>query len=245
VERHAVLGLVAVVVLAVVHVGAERMRFVQGPPRSRALSAGGGISVAYVFVHLLPEIAEGQHALAETAEGLLPFLERHAHLLALLGLSLFYGLERGAVVSRRRHGGGEGSAEAGFFGLHLAAFALYNALIGYLLVLRAGEREVADLVLFTVALGVHLVVNDAGLRGHHQHKYDHVGRWILAGALLVGWGVGAVTTVSEAALAALVALLGGAVVLNVLKEELPAERESRFWAFALGAGGYTVLLLLV
>jgi hypothetical protein len=31
--------------------------------------------------------------------------------------------------------------------------------------------------------------------------------------------------------------------MNVLKEELPEERESRFWAFALGAALYTMLLL--
>ena len=31
--------------------------------------------------------------------------------------------------------------------------------------------------------------------------------------------------------------------MNVLKEELPEERESRFWSFALGAAFYTVILL--
>ena len=34
------------------------------------------------------------------------------------------------------------------------------------------------------------------------------------------------------------------MVLNVLKEELPENRESRFWAFALGATLYSPLLLL-
>ena len=33
-------------------------------------------------------------------------------------------------------------------------------------------------------------------------------------------------------------------MLNVLKEELPAERQSRFWAFLAGVSLYTVLLLL-
>ena len=31
--------------------------------------------------------------------------------------------------------------------------------------------------------------------------------------------------------------------MNVLKEELPEERESRFWAFAAGAALYSVVLL--
>lgn len=33
------------------------------------------------------------------------------------------------------------------------------------------------------------------------------------------------------------------VLLNVLKEELPEQRESRYWVFALGAIGYALLLL--
>lgn len=45
------------------------------------------------------------------------------------------------------------------------------------------------------------------------------------------------------ALAALFAFLAGGVILNVLKEELPEERESRFSAFAGGALLYAALLL--
>lgn len=51
------------------------------------------------------------------------------------------------------------------------------------------------------------------------------------------------TELGEAALALLFAFLAGGVVLNVLKEELPEERESRFGAFALGLAAYAALLL--
>ena len=56
--------------------------------------------------------------------------------------------------------------------------------------------------------------------------------------------MGVAGDVSEAALAVLFAFLAGGVVLNVLKEELPEERQSRFWAFALGASAYAAILLL-
>jgi zinc transporter ZupT len=56
--------------------------------------------------------------------------------------------------------------------------------------------------------------------------------------------VGLSFEVSEAALAVLFAFLAGGVIMNVLKEELPEERESRFWAFALGAALYSVVLLV-
>ncbi len=42
----------------------------------------------------------------------------------------------------------------------------------------------------------------------------------------------------------LTAFLAGGIILNVLKEELPEERESRFGAFFVGSLLYSVLLLL-
>ena len=44
--------------LAAIHLFSGRLRFVRVIPRSRWLSAASGISVAYVFVHLLPDLAE-------------------------------------------------------------------------------------------------------------------------------------------------------------------------------------------
>ena len=43
----------------------NRLRFLEVTPSSVWLSIFGGIPVAYVFVHLLPELAEGQETIAE------------------------------------------------------------------------------------------------------------------------------------------------------------------------------------
>lgn len=56
---------------------------------------------------------------------------------------------------------------------------------------------------------------------------------------MIGYG----TEIHQAAIAVLFAFLAGGVILNVLKEELPEERKSCFWAFAVGVGAYTLLLL--
>lgn len=57
--------------------------------------------------------------------------------------------------------------------------------------------------------------------------------------------IGAVFEVREALIAVLVAFLAGGVILNVIKEELPKESESRWRVFAVGVVGYTIVLLLV
>ena len=46
--------------LALIHLGASRFSLATAEPRSRWLSLAGGASVAYVFVHILPELKKGQ-----------------------------------------------------------------------------------------------------------------------------------------------------------------------------------------
>ncbi len=66
---------------------------------------------------------------------------------------------------------------------------------------------------------------------------------MISAAILLGWAFGLLVEVPEFAIAMITAFLAGGIVLNVLKEELPEERESRFWAFALGAALYATILL--
>lgn len=230
--------------LALVHLFAGRLTFLDQTPRSRWLSFSSGVSVAYVFVHILPDLGAAQVTLQKSLNSKLVFIEHHVYLIALIGVAVFYGLERAATLSRqqnRREGKGDVTSIEVFW-LHMISFAIYNALIGYLLLHRE-VPGITSLLLFAIAMALHFVVNDYGLRENHKRIYDHIGRWILAAAITLGWVVGSHTKISQAAIAVLFAFLAGGVVLNVLKEELPEERESRFWAFVLGAGGYAALLL--
>lgn len=184
--------------------------------------------------------------LSESAEGILPFLDRHAYLVVLAGLAVFFGLEHLAVRSRSSHSRQQADeTPPGVFAVSVASFGVYNALVGYLLIRRADEQPAADLALFATALGVHFVVNDFGLREHHKRRYQHVGRWLLSASILVGWATGALVEVSAASVGLILSFLAGGVILNVLKEELPEERQSRLLPLVGGMVGYTALLLAV
>lgn len=246
------IGIIAVIALALVHVVTPSLKFLHGTPRSAWLSAAGGVSVAYVFVHLLPELAAGQRLIGAVTSGE-AFAERHVYLIALVGLVIFYGLDRLAKSSRSRRSigtvrAGRDSDPGGVatspnvFWIHIGSFAIYNALIGYLLLHRE-EITIRSTLLFTVAMALHFVVTDYGLVDDHKAVYLSRGRWVLVAAVVAGLGLGYVTEISEAAIAVLVAFLAGGVILNVLKEEVPSERQSRFWAFALGTAGYAGVLL--
>ena len=229
------------VVLSAIHVGAARLRFLDVIPRSRWLSIAGGISVAYVVVHLLPELAEYQEHVGEAVSGVVVTLERHVYLVALLGLVAFYGVER---LSRSAHGGSEEAPVSGSVAswFSFVTYAVYNAVIGYLLTRRGALGEV---ILFALAMGLHFLVNDYGLRQHHPDSYLRHGRWILSSSVLLGAAVGYLFGVPATVIGVAIAFIGGGTILNVLKEELPESRQSRFGAFFGGAAAYTLLLLAV
>ncbi|EWC39906.1 hypothetical protein GFL09_06625 [Pseudomonas stutzeri] len=236
------LTLIAALVLTATHLLAGKLHELHRLPRSRWLSAAGGVAVAYVFVHLLPELARGQQVMEDSGLHPLRYLEHHAYLLALIGLACFYGLER-LIKSHRSEHPDEAPSHASVFWLHIAAFAGYNALIGYVLANRDPGRAL-ELIWYTVAMSLHFMGNDVALQHDHQQLFARRGRWILATATLVGWGFGTIAELSDLGVSAVTAFIAGAVILNVLKEELPSERNSRFGAFLLGALGYSFLLLL-
>jgi hypothetical protein len=231
-----------------IHVLGPSMKFLRSTPRSAWLSLAGGVSVAYVFVHVLPELAEYQKTFSAQLggrEGPLGTLETHSYLIALIGLATFYGLDRFARSSaqHQKQIGSERRTSLGVFWIHLGSYAVYSVLIGYLLLHRE-ETDLRGLAIYAVAMGLHFVVNDQGLREQHGLVYDRIGRWVLVVTPLLGWGLGLATELPPLATSSLFAFLAGGVVLNVLKEELPEDRESRFWAFALGTAAYTVLLIV-
>lgn len=235
----------AAVGLACVHLFAGRLHRLDVLPRSRLLSASSGVAVAYVFLRILPMLDQAQETLDR---GHLPLsAERISHivyLVALSGLVFFYGVEQLAQRSRREQAaeGNPDQPRPAVFWLHIGSFTVVNLLIGYLLYPREGQGLVR-VGIFFIAMALYFLVNDYSLRHLHREAYHRRGRWILALAVLGGWMVHHVTGISEFTLALILAFIGGVVTFNVLKEELPKERQSSVLAFAAGAAGYAALLL--
>ncbi|MEQ8404570.1 MAG: hypothetical protein RKE49_05685 [Oceanicaulis sp.] len=226
---------IAALAFASIHVFSPRLMFLDVTPRSVWLSLSGGVSISYVFLHLLPELA---HRQAEFPEQTL-LIGREIWAAALLGLATTYALERMARINPTGEGG-----PAWVFWLHVGAFAGYNFLIGYIIEEQARLGPL-PLALYTVAIGLHYLVNDRAMVRKHGHRYRKAGRYLLAGATLLGWAVGAGVLIGEAAVSFMMAFLSGGVVLNTVKEELPKERESNVFAFIAGAAGYSTLLLFL
>lgn len=213
----------------------------------RVVSFSAGMAVAYVFVHLLPEIAEASEEFVEVTAGLqLPFPQLRVHAAALLGFMLFYGLEHMVNWSRLhnvRHDA-EHAAHSIHYRLLAGSYALYVFVVGYIMADRM-EAGGGRLALFALAMGLHFLGLGHGLRRECQPLYDAWARHALAAAAIVGWAVALLTPLPESAAHTLLGFVAGSVIMNTVTSELPAEKEGRFFAFLFGGVVYTAILLLI
>ena len=238
-------GIFLAVALAFIHGFASKLNIPTIIPHHRWISFAGGVSISYVFLEIFPELSHAQSELEEVQVPLVAYLENHVYILALLGVIVFYGLDILALHSRGQNQAISDidTASPTVFWIHITAFALVNAIFGYLLQ-DLENHSLIDCVLFFLVVALHFFIMDYSLREHHQKTYDKKGRWLLTGAILVGAGLGQATHLHESAIAIVWSFLAGNIILNVLKRELPEEQKSCFWSFLGGAILYTVMLLI-
>lgn len=194
-------------------------------PRKWWLSFSGGVTVAYVYIHLIPEL----HDIADIAGTSITFS------LTLLGTIIYFGAAKFVKQSK-------GTPDSGFaFLIQMTTLVPYFFILGYFL-----ERlsTLIALVSYTAAIGIHLIGFGYDLKEDHKEKYTHQTAGILATVLIIGTIVSYLYKFNELTMSLLLAFLTGGVLLNSIKEEIPAVNQSRFFAFAAGAITTGVLLLL-
>ena len=222
------------IALALIHIFAAQFRFLDQVPKTRWISFAGGLSVAYVFLHLLPELEHLNLNLQLIAGNNLS--ELFVWLASLIGLATYYGLTK--LASRRDQSHDD---HIGGFILHLGSYAFYNILIGSLVDEQA--TGYGSFLLYLLAMGFHFLVNDRHLRRHYPGPYHQYGRWILSGCIVLGYLLTASIEIPEYLTASSIAFLSGSVILNVFREELPESNSSSFIFFLLGLSLYSGLLL--
>jgi hypothetical protein len=213
----------------------------------KALSFGAGVSVAYVFIHLLPELEAAREVFIRITEHRnLPFPEHRVYISAFIGFILFYGLDHMVVWSRKagekKHQKEEGRKQ--IFWLHIGGFAVYAWLVSYLMVHHV-EEEPVPIALYAVAMGFHFLLSEHSLRHEHASLFDRTGRYVLAIAPLAGWVMGILLDLPKSMIITLLGVVSGAIIMNTLIMELPKEKEGKFWPFLTGGILYAAILLLL
>lgn len=199
------------------------------------VSFAAGMSAAYVFVHVLAELAEARLVISELESVPRPFEGRMVYFVGLLGFLAAYALDH------HYHPGTPGSAEERrSLVRHVGGFALYVALVAYLVVngLDGGQHR-----LFGLAMAAHFLALNRALSDEYGAAYSWRFRAVLSTAVLGGWIIGLGAVVPRPVIAMLLAFVSGAVIMNSAVSELSAEREDRLGAFITGGVTFGLLLL--
>jgi hypothetical protein len=225
------------VLFAAIFAGAGRVPL---PPvlarRERGLvSFFAGLSLAYVFVHLLPELETAKASLKLPRYLRLPPEPYLVSLAALVGCLLFFALGRLDADDRVR-------PSALGARIRLAVFAFYVAVVSYSRIALVDHDGVPPL-LFAIAMGTHFFALDHALGRDLGVWYRRRGGFALAGASLFGWAAGATEAVGMPVMLLLFGFVAGAVIANSLIEELPEARQTRLGPFLAGSLLYALILL--
>lgn len=128
-------------------------------PQKYWLSFADGISISYVFLGLLPKIVERTAYLPATLGRAAEILKDNPFLPLLIGLVKFCGLERLLEKPGSASGAHVCHEATGLrVTIHLASYAIYKTVIGYLIVQMENPVSTA---IFVAAVAVYLTVQIA------------------------------------------------------------------------------------
>ena len=233
-------SILCVMVIASSHWLASKVANRPNREQVRWASFGGGAGMAYVFVHLLPELASHGQALSD-APGMetfapTPITEALLFLIALVGIMVTYSLD---VLSSHERQAGKVAGS-----LHTLNFAAISYLYAYSLpsLISTG---LAYGVLFTIAISAHVLLADRTMAARHPTIFRTRMRWIGTAALILGLLHEALLhPVADLHLAIATAFLGGGLLMAVFREELPTVNRTRLGWLVAGTVSMTSLLLL-
>ena len=223
--------------LAAAHLLAARVGSLPDRTQTILASVGGGAAVAYVFVHLLPELASGGSELSDlplAAYSPTAITEAGLFLTAMVGMVVFFTLDVRTEEVR--------SSTQASYRAHLVTFGSISLIYAYTMpsLVTTGWDYA---LLFTVVLGAHILLADRSLARAHPERFRHETRWFGVGAVAIGLGTAyLLPPVQDITLGVLTAFLGGGLLMTTFREELPAASRTRLPWFI---GGVTVMAALL
>jgi hypothetical protein len=229
------LSFAALVPMLAASLFADRLASVAPDRRGRLSSFAGGLAAAYIFLVVLPKLADQQAILGRAVSDspLTEYFYHHAYLVALAGFMTYYlvnVLAQAADTSVPRD-------TRGF--VLVVGMCVYSGLIGDMVATH--ESRPLPLALFSTALALHLLGLNLSLHEHLSRSWNWL-RTLLSTSLFLGWLVGVVSPISPPIHALVSAYLAGGIVILVVLIELPEKR--RPGAFIAGALTFAVLLKL-
>ncbi len=236
----AYLGSFAGLLLIVAAVYSVRPMLSDHRRRESFLNVSAGIAVAYAFVDVFPQLARKQLAFDSIpGSTVFAYLYHHLYVVALIGFVVYVAVRalQGSDVHDARH-------DASHW-LMSVLLSLYCLLVGYILADQPLHRPEPAL-LFGLAMAAHMLGLTHQHRDYAPRRYDRAIRYLLMASVAAGWVWGMVDDLTVRTYGLWFAFIAGCIVATGTFGDLPRISTTRAVpAFALGAVGYTALLLMV
>lgn len=216
-ERWEIL-LVALVLGAVHFVSPWIFKQRTDPVRGKAFS--GGLSIGYVFLHLIPSL-DASHEIVGS----------RIYFVALLGFVVFYGMDVLFQPPRDKH--------PSKYRAYLVAFFLYDGLLVFTLGLVLPPTPWLTLA-FAIALALDVLSTDLELEERYGRRFVRSGRWILLGGVATGYVLSLFRRPHPVYIDLLTAALAGFMMFHIFSGELPV-RTKKFGAFCAGLAAFSLL----
>nr|WP_242704319.1 hypothetical protein [Enterococcus sp. 665A] len=210
------------------------------------MSFAAGVGVSYAIIHLLPQLAYSQAVLIDEFSWESGIYYTHAiYAIVLLGLVVSYVMykldERNFSIVEKKD---LTSAENAYFWSDISFYAVYNIMIGYLVIVNTFSEHFYILTYF-FAFGLHFLMNDWSLSHHHGEMYSRRGRYVLSASILAGASFSLFVELPYYLVVSIEAFITGAMLMNIIKFELPDGNQGSIKSFLIGTVCSSILFIFV
>ncbi len=216
-------------ILGALHYFSENLELAAEPKRSRIISFGAGISIAYLFLHLLPHTYEAAI-----------HLEEWVFLFLLLGFSLFHLSEKYIYQHIRQEKRAKELKE-----IHSIIFFIYHFSVGIVI---ADKMDISILEgsLFVIPVALHIGVSTVSLSKIHGEIRESIFiKVILSLSTLLGVVFAILMHIPDTVNNILVSFIAGVLLFIIVKEFLPEKEKGKPLFFLFGLLLFCVINIVI
>jgi zinc transporter ZupT len=216
-------------IVAIVHYFSQRMDPPHGRTRYRVISLAAGVSIAYLFLHLLPETYEAA-----------THLRQWVFIFLLAGFSVFHLVEKLIYQHADRQRLAWELKE-----VHSISFFVYHFIVG-IAVEDKFKVSAVEGVLFVIPITLHAFLSTASLSSIDGEVSEKpLARLLLSVSTLLGVIFAMLVPMPAVIDNILVSLIAGVLLYIIVREFIPEKEKGEPAFFAIGLAAFFVVVLFL
>ncbi|MDO8428909.1 MAG: hypothetical protein Q7S92_06900 [Candidatus Diapherotrites archaeon] len=218
------------IILALVHFFSDKIEQLFEQKKIDFISFSAGISTAYLFLVLLPDLYTGYQ-----------LLNSFIFLLVLLGFTVFHLTEKWVYQNTSALGDLRHKLKE----VHGVTWFVYHGVLGILLAELTQSNPIMGM-LFFVPILFHTGISTFSLEQlHDKLKYHLPARALLSVSTLAGILLASQLAIPSLVTWILYALIGGALFFIVIREYIPPERQGNPRMYFIATMGFAILVFVL